>query len=430
MTESAYPVIKLLEERSKFFCPAKWTELYLYLNHGNSNSCHHPIPHRIPAELLDDPSVLHNTPHKLKMQQLMIDGHRPDECHMCWHIEDLDPNAVSDRIHKSQQWIADIPSLEVNTQYVPKFIEVVFDNTCNLMCSYCDSGQSSTWANKITSEKLLLKTDYRKLYHKLSLDNPNDNQYFDAWMRWWPSILDRVETIKISGGEPLISKRCWQFIESTDNAKNLALNVNSNLTYNTSVLERLAVVSRKFKSLHISASIDARGDIAEYTRQNLNYQQFINNIEYWCIHTPDNCTISIQATVNILSVWGFTDLFDLVIMLRERFPNKVLGAYSTLVRFPEFQSVSVLPAELRLNLANFIDKWLIDRVTLLTSKEQDYINRTVIYLRSEPESLKDLPLKNLLFDFKKYIEYYDRTSSKKLSQIYPVEFVNWVNSLN
>ena len=83
-----HPTYKLLQERSDFFCTAKWNELFLYLNHGLCNSCHHPIPHEIPKELLGDPNVLHNTPHKLAQQQLMIDGKRPKECHMCWHIED------------------------------------------------------------------------------------------------------------------------------------------------------------------------------------------------------------------------------------------------------------------------------------------------------------------------------------------------------
>jgi hypothetical protein len=135
-----------LNRRSNFFCPAKWNELYLYLNHGNTNSCHHPIPQPIPRELLANPSVLHNTPHKLEQQQLMIEGKRPEECHMCWHIEDADPDVFSDRIAKSLTWESDIDKLQVDPHYVPKFIEVVFDNLCNLNCSYCDSGQSSSWA--------------------------------------------------------------------------------------------------------------------------------------------------------------------------------------------------------------------------------------------------------------------------------------------
>ena len=123
-----HPTYKLLQERSDFFCTAKWNELYLYLNHGLSNSCHHPIPHAIPAELLSDPNVLHNTPHKLAQQQLMINGQRPEECHMCWHIEDLGDDIISDRILKSSDNRADIQKLKVDSTHVPRFLEVVFDD--------------------------------------------------------------------------------------------------------------------------------------------------------------------------------------------------------------------------------------------------------------------------------------------------------------
>lgn len=428
---SDYPVFKILEEKSKFFCPAKWTELYLYLNHGNSNSCHHPIPHRIPANLLGNPSVLHNTPHKLNMQQLMMDGHKPQECHMCWHIEDLDENAISDRIHKSQLWVDDIPSLTVDPEYVPKFIEIVFDHSCNLMCSYCDSGQSSTWENKILSKKVILKTDYRKLYQKLSIDpSVNNEEYVEAWMRWWPKIQNKVTQLRISGGEPLISKNCWKFIESINSAKHLTVSFNSNLTYNTNVLERLQQMSSKFKFVHIGASLDAVGDIAEYARQNLSYDQFVENIEYWCRNSPDNCSINLQSTVNIFNLWGFTDLFDLSISLKKLFPTKVLDVYSNIMRFPEFQSINVLPEELRFQQANLINKWLSENVNLLSDREKNYINKTIIYLRGTPEPLKHLPIKHLQLDLKKFIEYYDKSSNKKFTDVYPDDFVTWVNNIN
>lgn len=430
MTDRAnYPIIKILEQRSKFFCPAKWTELFLYLNHGNSNSCHHPIPHKIPKELLDNPSVLHNTPHKLKMQQLMLDGHRPDECHNCWHIEDLGPTTVSDRIHKSEFWADDIATLEVDAEYIPKFIEVVFDNTCNLMCSYCDSGSSTMWDNKIKEEKLILRTDYRKLYYRSGVTEETD-VYFDAWMRWWPTIKDKVEYLKFSGGEPLISKNCWQFLDALENTPQLRLAANSNLSYNKLVLEKLAAKAKDFKSITISASIDAVGDIAEYSRQGLNYQGFVDNLHYWCSETSDNCNVNIQSTTNIFNIWGITDIFNLSIQLKKQYPGKVADIYNTIVRFPEYQSISVLPDFLKQSLADKITLWINSNKDDLSANEKNYIEKVVIYLTSEPEQLHALPLKHLRLDLKRFIDYYDKTATKKFKEIYPEEFVHWIENIN
>mgnify|MGYP003678129579 CR=1 FL=1 len=108
MKRSENKTYQKLKEKSEFFCTAKWNELYLYLNHGLTNSCHHPIPQEIPKE-----------------------------CHMCWHIEDSDPNAISDRLIKSSEDMDDIEILSPDVSHKPKFVEVVFDNVCNLSCSYC-----------------------------------------------------------------------------------------------------------------------------------------------------------------------------------------------------------------------------------------------------------------------------------------------------
>ena len=37
----------------RFYCSAKWQELFLFLNSGMTNSCHHPLPHKIPLDELE-----------------------------------------------------------------------------------------------------------------------------------------------------------------------------------------------------------------------------------------------------------------------------------------------------------------------------------------------------------------------------------------
>jgi pyruvate-formate lyase-activating enzyme len=425
-----YPIHKILKTKSEFFCPAKWTELYLYLNHGNSNSCHHPIPHEIPEDLLDDPFVLHNTPHKLKMQQLMLDGHRPDECHMCWHIEDADPQAISDRILKSEQWQQHIGDLKIDPHYVPRMIEVVFDNYCNLTCSYCDSGQSSSWAAKIHNNPLLLETDQRQLYSKIHIEpGTTKPAYLDAWLKWWPEIQDQVEIIRVSGGEPLISKNFWKFVDSMGTANQLNMAINSNFSVDSKHVKRLADQADNFASIDIGASIDATGAIAEYARQGLDYNRFIANVEYWCSETPANCGIYLQSTVNILNVWGLTDKFDLGIQLRQQYPGRVKDLYCTVVRSPEFQSIGILPAHLKLQLHTHMQNWVEKNEHDLTSEELIYIHKIISYLVNSPEPQHDFTQRQLELDFVKFLQYYDRSSKRRYQDVYPAEFLEWIHTL-
>ena len=425
-----YPIYQVLESKSKFFCPAKWTELYLYLNHGNSNSCHHPIPHKIPEHLLDNPAVLHNTPHKLKMQQLMMEGHRPDECHMCWHIEDSSPTAVSDRIIKSQHWQDHIADLKVDPHYVPAMVEVVFDNYCNLTCSYCDSGQSTSWATKIHKNPLQLETDHRQLYSKIHIDPGTTNPaYLDAWLKWWPTIKHQVQKIKVSGGEPLISKNFWKFVDSMGAAPTLNLAINSNFSVDSAHVKKLARLASNFNSVNIGASLDATGPMAEYARQGLDYNKFISNIDYWCSETPENCSIYLQSTVNILNVWGLTNKFDLNIQLRQRYPGRVKDLYCTVVRSPEFQSIVILPTHLKLKLHTDMQTWVHNNKQHLTDSELVYINKIIGYLVNNPAPMHSFTNRQLEIDFVKFLQYYDKSSKHKYQDVYPEEFVEWIHTI-
>ena len=426
-----YAVISLLEKKSKFFCPAKWTELFLYLNHGTSNSCHHPLPHAIPKELLFNPTVLHNTPHKLEQQRLMMNGIRPEECHMCWHIEDSSPNAVSDRIVKSQHWQDRISDLVVDPNDVPPFIEVVFDNYCNLSCSYCDSGQSSSWAAKIHARPLQLESDHRQLYSKITIAPGTTKQdYLDAWLKWWPQIKDQVQILKISGGEPLMSKNFWQFVESLGTTPNLTIAINSNCSVDIKYLKRFAEYAPNFLKVVISASIDATGDIAEYSRQGLDYKQFISNVEYWCSETPDNCFLKLQSTVSILNVWGLTDKFDLNIQLRKKYTTRVLDFYSTIVRAPEFQSVSLLPNSIKQAIGQRMQSWADNNKQSLTDTEQIFANKIIGYLLDNPIPQHTFDQQVLEIDFIKFLQYYNNSSKLKYQDVYPTEFLNWIQLIS
>jgi len=422
-------ITKKLQKRSKFFCPAKWTELYLYLNHGNTNSCHHPIPQQIPLEELEkNVSALHNTKHKIQQRQLMLDGERPPECHMCWSLEDADDFVLSDRIHKSRQWEKEIEVLDVDPNYVPKFIEVVFDNTCNLSCSYCDSGQSSTWANHIKRNPVELQTDYRELYSKVHIQPGSVNEIYNAaWRSWFSEIKYDLKELKVSGGEPLLSKNFWNFMDDISDLNHMNFSINSNLSVRSELVDKLISYESDFASLKVSASIDAIGDIAEYSRQGLDYNLFLEN----CFRYLDNtnhATIKLQGTVNALSIFGLTDMIDLNIMLRKKYGDRIRSFYATMVRFPEFQSIHILPDNIKVELENKLSDWYLKNSQLLYPYEQDLFNKILTYLKEKPKMLIDINYEQLKADFCKFIKYYDGYSNKKFEDIYPANLVQWVNN--
>ena len=411
-----------------FFCPAKWDELYLYLNHGLSNSCSHPLPHHIPLdEIQSNLSALHNTQYKLGIRTEMLNGNKPKECHMCWHLEDK--GIGSDRHEKLDTWGSNFSNYTLDPNYKPKMIEVVFDNLCNLSCSYCDSGQSSTWAAVLNrTGPWGLETDHRHLYEKIHIKpGTTKDEYLRAWNAWWPQIKDDVIKLKISGGEPLMSPSFWLTMDGVKgNSPNLELSINSNMSISTEHIKRLIAYQDSIKSMNIAASIDAVGQLAEFCRAGLDYDLFLANIDTWLGESKDNCTLWLQSTVSILNVWGLRDKFQLALDLRKKHGSKVGPAYSTIIRYPEFQSMMLLPREMRLRISQDLYDWSEKNSHLLIGRERNMIYKTVKGLVMEPQPVNDLDPKKLKSDLAKFLTRYSLLSKHRMQDLYPQDFMDWL----
>ena len=67
--------IPIINAVSPTFCLAKWHHVTLYLQTGETHSCYHPAPHKIPLEeLKGNPIALHNTSHKKLERKEMLAG--------------------------------------------------------------------------------------------------------------------------------------------------------------------------------------------------------------------------------------------------------------------------------------------------------------------------------------------------------------------
>ena len=235
---------ELINSVSCSFCTAKWLQTTLYLQNGYNHSCHHPSPHKIPLEEIENnPSALHNTKQKKLYRKQMLESKRPDECDYCWNIEESS-NAFSVRTYKSSEpWSAphfeDIVKAGYEHNFNPKYVEVSFSNTCNFKCSYCGPQYSSKWVEEINQfgpYKTSTRFNDIELFKKegtmpyLASDH---NPYVEAFWKWWPEMYQDLHTFRITGGEPLLSKDTFKLldyiIETPTPNKKLSLCINSNL---------------------------------------------------------------------------------------------------------------------------------------------------------------------------------------------------------
>lgn len=346
-----------LSKVSPTYCLAKWAHSTIHFHLGMTHSCYNLPLHQIPTEeLAKNPSSLHNTPIKIEQRRLMLDGARPAGCAYCWNIEDLKNDNMSDRIIQSAgDWAYpaanDIYNSGLGEQINPRYLEVSFSNICNFKCSYCSPLNSTAWGEEIKRYGPYV-VGFNQAQPNI-LDEEN-NPYIETFNEWWPSLKKDLKVFRITGGEPLLSKKTWQILEDLGEhpLPGLHLCINSNLGVSDKIIDKMiAQLKILFSKKSIArftlfTSIEATGEHAEYIRYGLNSKSFFYNIEK-ILHELPEIRISIMATFCALSIFSYIDLVKKVISLRQRCsgdnPTTRLGLATNYLRFPEYLSVHILP---------------------------------------------------------------------------------------
>lgn len=340
---------------SPCFCMAKWMHVTIHLMTGHTHSCYLPQTHKIPLkELEGNPSALHNTSFKKTQRKRMLKGERPEECGICWSIEDLPGDQVSDRHMRSvDSWTMpffDKISKSTGDENVnPSYVEVSFSSACNFKCSYCSPHISTSWMDEIRkkgSYKLANEMSHQYLpwfeENGLLPMDEEANPYIDAFWEWWPELSKDLMFFRITGGEPLLSKHTFKVMDwiNQNPLPKLELSINSNLGIPVKQFDKFLnllkpmIEQKNVRSFILHTSIDTYGAQAEYIRNGLNFKDFEANVERYLEENPTE-EIAFMCTFNNLSVVGFRDFIDWVISLRKRFNN---GHRTVLLDIPHLQA--------------------------------------------------------------------------------------------
>ena len=269
---------RVLDPKSKSFCGAKWYYATVWLNTGQTTSCHHPLPHQVDATaVLKNPKLLSNTPQKKKERAEMQKGIQCKGCDYCWKVENLGANKVSDRVFKSVLYSDDAlqEAYESDSQqdFNLKYLELSFDRTCNFACSYCNPAFSTTWAKDIKNNggyEGIGKNGYDHYGHEhkdASAYDDDNNPYVQAFFKWWESDLHKTLThLRLTGGEPLMSKHTWKLLDLMANEESNVnyFAINTNLNSKPELINKLIEKGKKIKGFHLYSSNESTDAKAEY----------------------------------------------------------------------------------------------------------------------------------------------------------------------
>jgi MoaA/NifB/PqqE/SkfB family radical SAM enzyme len=372
-----------LDAVSPSLCLAKWKQVSLHLTTGMNNSCYHPPLHRISVdEIQKKPGALHNTEHKKLQRQMMLRGERPAECQYCWNMEDL--GEMSDRHYRSgEPWAAiDFDRIANSTgdedDVIPSYVEVNFNNACNLACSYCSPQYSSTWAQEIKryggypTQVIHNHSDHFTGDRRV-IPNREHNPYVEAFWAWWPTLYPQLRHFRMTGGEPLMDRNTYRVFDYV-----LALpkpDLHLNVTSNFSVEEELWVkyldYTKKLCATNIEhfmqyVSIDSGLFAhAQYIRHGLDAHRCMGRVAEWLHEIPGRNSLTFIITMNNLSVLGLQKLLEMILELRQTFSTTYQRVWfdTPVLRQPAWQSLQILPESYAAVLERTADWMQLNLVT-------------------------------------------------------------------
>lgn len=432
---------ELINGISPSFCLAKWLQTTLYLQNGYNHSCHHPTPHKIPLEeIKDNPKALHNTKFKKEKMKQMLEGVRPPECEYCWKIEDLGKDYISDRYYKSgAQWaLKNLGTvLETGVEDIePSYLEISFSNVCNFKCVYCSPEISSTWMKEIKkygeypTHDGFNSLEYLEKHDKIPYDPNGENPYVDAFWEWWPELYPNLHTLRLTGGEPLMSRDVWKIIDYViENPNpNLTFCINSNLCVQDrlidSLIEKINLLEGKVKEIQVFSSGEAVGPQSEYIRYGLNYNQWLTNMNKLATFTKGNVIIANMTTVNLLSVPTFDIFIEEILNLREQYNSTVshnkIQFMINYLRYPTFLALPYLDNNTKNIFKHKIEQLINNRgdnyngLGKLSFLEIDQLKRLIDYtFTKEPELEKNRK------DFVLFVDEADRRRGHNFKETFP-----------
>jgi organic radical activating enzyme len=450
-----FEVKKKLDAIGPGMCVSKWKEASILLESGHNHSCPHPNTHKTPLEeLINNPSALHNTIYKKSVRKQMLEGIRPNECHYCHKMEDAlnKEGDYSDRVNFSM-WefrndpdiIEKIAEAGYEDDAVPSRLEVSFSNTCNFKCSYCCAATSSSWMKEIEKHgpfPVFTNTGntIESTMHEDKMPIPPDqfNPYIDAFWKWWPDIYNKLKQFRVTGGEPLLSPHTFKVIDYINEFPNidLELGINSNLGVPTKIIDRFIdkvneiTSNNKIKSFYVWTSCESYGKQAEYIRDGLVYEDWINNVRR-ILNEIQNSNVRVMTTYCAMSVISYKRFLEDVYALKAEFPNRVLLDTHTYLESPIYLAVDILTKDFIPYFeeqVEFIAEKL--QINLATTHELFRARRQLQYFKYKLDNpRKDIAV--LRKDFAIFVDEHDKRRDTNFLETFPEmkDFYNFCKTI-
>lgn len=329
--------LKMQKQNKQYFCILPWVHLHVSQN-GRVSPCCNNNRYLGNVKQSSIKEIWKGRAFEELRKQFRNDI--PDKrCSHCYNIEASGKESM--RQLSNQKYIKELNKVN-DTK--PIYLDIRFSNICNFKCKTCWHGNSSAW------------------FEEGSKNNASNKRVTKAFTGNFKDLflyLDDVKEIYFAGGEPLIMEEHYQILEELEKRElfNVELRYNTNFSNLNYKDKSILHIWKKFKKVHVSASVDAAFKLGEEIREGFNWKQFIENRKQMLNICPE-IYFEISPTVSTLNI------FDLSSLHQELVNNNFLNInhiYLNFLERPKQFNIKTLSNKEKILVKNMIKKhihWL------------------------------------------------------------------------
>lgn len=372
------------KDGNKTFCMAPWTHTYLSPQTERRMCCASREPAQSFKQYIDTgndakeykPLTLKehwNSDHMRSVRLRMMAGEELSECEVCDHkLLNTDVyrsywnQLFRDRVDEAYDSTDETGATTMQTIS----FDYRFNNLCNFKCRMCGDMLSSSWEAESRKNKTWSKESQPWMASPLreQIIKFQDTQVVQEF-------VEAVETKSIKeiywcGGEPLMWDMHWkamQRIIELGFAKEVYVRYNTNLSRTSFKGTKLFDLLPQFQDWQICSSLDGTGEVGEYIRDGLNYEQWLHNFKEGLAVAKTSREMRLDYTITMPGLLELKNMFDLSRELNTEILTKVMFTFSD----DEILSPLALPKKL---LHTLIDEALAYMEPRATRKQRSLID--------------------------------------------------------
>lgn len=359
-------------KNNKSYCSYPFKEIY-----GDSNGRYRLCCHAYPSPTLEHMNF-HNTtpfdyfrsPEMETIRNKMFVGEKLPECQACYDLEDK-----GFKSHRSQKYPetgesdSDLKNIGLKLRLTGSY--------CNLSCYMCFPYNSSTRRNELNK----IYGNYKKSNEDFTREFKNIK--YSQFEKCMDDIINNIQYVgymQLTGGEPIQLPKIWDLLNRIpdENAKNIRLYYDTNLTKLKWKKHTIFEVAERFKDVTLGVSCDHYGEKLKWMRYPIDVEEFERNL----VEAKD-LIYQLNCTVSYLNLFDLEEMYDYYL---DKFGIRM--TFHNVARGPKFLSPRNLPKDVKDELK---EKYSKSRIITTNPREQKKLGlNPLLYELSQPPWSEDM----------------------------------------